>query len=793
MKTSIIIAVYNKLDYTRQCIESIRSYTRAGSYEIIVIDNHSEDGTAEWLQAQPDIGYKRNDQNLGFSKACNQGIELASGDTVLLLNNDTIVTPNWLEGLITCLYSNENIGAAGPITNNCSYFQSIPAVYRNTDEMQKFALSHNVSDPVKWEERLKLIGFCMLIRKSVMDTVGFLDERFSPGNYEDDDYSYRIRQAGFRLMLCKDTFIHHFGSTSWEDDASFQTLLRTNQMKFKEKWGFIPEHANPIRFELADRILKPADSAIRVLEINCRGGGTLLLVKSRFLNAELYGIEWDKYEAESAAICAQVKTEEPLQALGSFPEHFFDVILLPYETHSDSSTSLILAAALRCLKPDGQVIGSFTNRLHHRQLKELIQGGHDRGNQSGFVLSEVFDLFRQAGLNEVVVTGSVLPISAEDEISIRQLALLGGGQAQTYEIAAFIVSARTDEAVYCAVRNILENRHADWHLTELSGYPTEKIIALVEKRFDRPQEALQALGAVYLEQGQIGRGLPFMNRAMTLSSLQVSIDDHTDGTGNILDMEQNDVPFTGERLVINKLVKERFSNVLDEHLARYALATRYTTGKHVLDAACGAGYGSLMMLQAGARSVVGVDISEECIRNAKRAYSREDIDFITCDILKLDAADASFDVIVSFETIEHIADGAAWIRETARLLKDGGLFIVSTPNRYVTNPGTYFGEPPLNPHHRFEYSTDEFIGELLQCYDLVEMYGQTVANDHSGLYAKVLRQARGLDMTNVPHTAHPATETDLTPLSVIKNGQAMYHVAICRKKHEKVSIEANPG
>ena len=91
--TSIVILTYNKLNYTKKCIESIRKYTCKESYEIIVVDNASTDGTIEWLKTQSDIITIFNKENLGFPKGCNQGIEIAQGSEILLLNNDVIVTP----------------------------------------------------------------------------------------------------------------------------------------------------------------------------------------------------------------------------------------------------------------------------------------------------------------------------------------------------------------------------------------------------------------------------------------------------------------------------------------------------------------------------------------------------------------------------------------------------------------------------------------------------------------------------------------------------------------------------
>ena len=214
-KTSIIILSYNTLEMLQLCIESIREHTEVGSYEIIVVENASKDGSAEWLKEQEDLRCIYNEENQGFPKGCNQGLEIAEGTELLLLNSDTIVTKNWLENLCRALYSDPAVGAVSCVTNCCSNNQQIEAPYENIAEMQAFAADYNKSNPARWEKKTTLVGFCFLFKRDVFDKVGFLDEQFSPGNFEDDDYSLRILQQGWDLLLCRDTFIHHFGHASF--------------------------------------------------------------------------------------------------------------------------------------------------------------------------------------------------------------------------------------------------------------------------------------------------------------------------------------------------------------------------------------------------------------------------------------------------------------------------------------------------------------------------------------------------------------------------------------------------
>ena len=108
LKTSIVILTYNELPLTKQCLTSIKKHTDDKDIEIIVVDNGSSDGTVDHLKSIPSLKTIFNEKNAGFAKGCNQGLDIATGDTVLFLNNDTIVTQNWLQSMLTLLYSDEN-------------------------------------------------------------------------------------------------------------------------------------------------------------------------------------------------------------------------------------------------------------------------------------------------------------------------------------------------------------------------------------------------------------------------------------------------------------------------------------------------------------------------------------------------------------------------------------------------------------------------------------------------------------------------------------------------------------
>ncbi|MFE4714201.1 MULTISPECIES: glycosyltransferase family 2 protein [Paenibacillus] len=239
-RTSIIIPTYNGLGLLRTCVEAIRAWTDT-PYEIIVVDNASQDGTAEYCRSQK-LAFISLPVNRGFPAACNLGLQLASGDEVLLLNNDVVVSSRWLTNLKAALYSAPGIGIVGPVTNYASGRQQVKTEYTDLPGYHEAAKIANVPDPRKWIRTQRLVGLCFLLKREVLNSVGLLDERFSPGHYEDDDYCYRARQQGYRLLIAGDCLVHHEGSASFKEvyDSGWGDLVERNRGKFIDKWQVDP-------------------------------------------------------------------------------------------------------------------------------------------------------------------------------------------------------------------------------------------------------------------------------------------------------------------------------------------------------------------------------------------------------------------------------------------------------------------------------------------------------------------------------------------------------------------------
>lgn len=239
---SLVILTFNQWDVTEECLASIKRHTPE-PYELIVVDNGSTDGTPQRLmeRAAEDGRYRLvlNPENRGYAAGCNQGMHQACGSYIVLLNNDVIVTPEWLTGLLECHASDPLAGIVGPLTNNASGIQVVSDPdYADSGELDAFARQFRVQHRFRKVNSRRIVGFCMLFSRSLTDKIGLLDEQFGTGNYEDDDFCIRSAVAGHQNMIAADVYIHHHGSISFRANRiDYGSALSKNAALFQKKWS----------------------------------------------------------------------------------------------------------------------------------------------------------------------------------------------------------------------------------------------------------------------------------------------------------------------------------------------------------------------------------------------------------------------------------------------------------------------------------------------------------------------------------------------------------------------------
>lgn len=240
-RVSIVILCHNDARYLRGCVASVRRHTKL-PYELVFVDNASKDGAIEELrrirrESTGPVRILRNRENRFFAGGNNQGIREASGELLVLLNADTLVTPGWLEPLVDCVRRRPEVGIAAPYTNQAAGLQVLwPPAYRSRRGLE--AWSRRRSRELRGRLRLvpMLIGFCLLVPRAVLDRIGLLDEAFGPGGFEDYDLCLRARMAGYELAIAEDSYVHHFGGRGYVA-MPYDDMRERNRRLFWDRWA----------------------------------------------------------------------------------------------------------------------------------------------------------------------------------------------------------------------------------------------------------------------------------------------------------------------------------------------------------------------------------------------------------------------------------------------------------------------------------------------------------------------------------------------------------------------------
>lgn len=237
---SVIVLTHNQWPFTELCLRSLAhaEATAPGLAEYILVDNASTDGTPDFAKRIPGLKVIANEENLGFAAGNNLGIAAATGENIVLLNNDTIVPPRWLEGFRHYVSRIPNLGVLGPSTNT-ETGQSVPgADYRSVDTLFSFNDRLASERGGAWERVKKISGLCLVIPRTALEKIGPLDSDFGLGYFEDDDFCLRAEDAGLTIAWAKDIYVHHFGSVSFSgQEKSRAKYLEEGMARFAFKWG----------------------------------------------------------------------------------------------------------------------------------------------------------------------------------------------------------------------------------------------------------------------------------------------------------------------------------------------------------------------------------------------------------------------------------------------------------------------------------------------------------------------------------------------------------------------------
>ena len=247
---SIVIVCWNNLDYLDPCLESLYESNLESSFDIVVVDNGSTDGSQEMLREKyPEVKIIQNEGNVGLGKASNQGIEATNGEFVLLFNNDTIVNKYALDSMVELMRKNPDAGAVGiKLLNEDGSFQSGYGGFSNLWEEFLIAIQlgerlwpgyplqgdSNVIQQVGW-----MSSACLLVRRETLNQIGLLDESYFI--YGDEtDLQYRMKKAGWQAYYIPDASIIHFGGRS-------MNRWKRRRMVYRGKMLFYKKNYDPVQ------------------------------------------------------------------------------------------------------------------------------------------------------------------------------------------------------------------------------------------------------------------------------------------------------------------------------------------------------------------------------------------------------------------------------------------------------------------------------------------------------------------------------------------------------------------
>ena len=407
---TIVVVAYNRPDITRLCVESVLRNTGDVKYKLILIYNKSDygDGILEYFNS---VLYENKVvielDNNGAPYAYRKAEKYFEGNYIVHLPNDVIVTPNWLSNMIKCAKSDPLIGMVNPKSSNVSNFQDENIEFNNYDEMQAKAQEYNVSDKVKWHERLRLITLATLFTRECLAAVGPIFDIGFIHDFGDDDISFRVRRAGYKAVLAGDTWVHHahdvFNMES-KDPEKCRKSFETGRKNFKDKYFGIDaweDLCNYVFPYIDSSVNSPVNvDDVNVLGIDVKCGTPLLDIKNiirkyNAFNPSLSAFTTDsKYVIDLKTICNSDVVCDRFEYLNdSFENDKFDYIIAGNSINTYRNPRKAIRELYSMLRDGGQLFLNLKNTYSIMTFTNML--GYNIGTDENYEHINIDSLFRE--------------------------------------------------------------------------------------------------------------------------------------------------------------------------------------------------------------------------------------------------------------------------------------------------------------------------------------------------------------------------------------------------------------
>lgn len=419
---SIILLAFNHLEYTKLCVESLYRFTSHIHFELITVNNGSSDDTQQFFDTLPNHKKMNYSDNVGGDTAINAGLQLAEGKYTVFLSNDLVLTAHWLDNLLTCIESDETIGIVVPACSASSNYQQVNLNYNNMAEMAQTAAFYNTSNHGKWDERVRLITYTFLIKTELFKQLGGLEEIYNPGGFDDDDLSFRVRRAGYKLIYAKDTFVHHFGSITIQSDYEKLNLLERNRRIFSSKFGVDAWDDCMIDFEFVNIIQCGPKQHKDILVLCASCGGTILQVKNKFRENDIVDVtlwtmtENQRYVQDLKSISDFTVCDRFANITDIYKDKLFDYILIEIDLQGIAAHKALLQDITKILRDNGQLIFAAANEAFYLNLINLLNGNvdcDDNMSRCGFNVEKLCNFISNQGFANPQIGHSKVPVPLE--------------------------------------------------------------------------------------------------------------------------------------------------------------------------------------------------------------------------------------------------------------------------------------------------------------------------------------------------------------------------------------------
>lgn len=378
---SIAVISYNRIDKTKVCVENLIKHTNI-PFNLFLIDSGSQPDVLEYYKSvdYPNKKIIRITKNISGNFSFKVAMENLKTKYCAIVSNDVIVTENAIENLLTCIKSANNIGWVSPVSSNVSNLQQVDLNFNTLEEMHEKASEYNVSNPLKWHEHLCLMPAIFFYRKECIDMVGGFDYGFFH-DFADDDMGRRVNRAGYKTILCKDTWVHHnhIYNLNQEDSIKQAKSYASGRKNFLEKYYGIDAWDDVRNFEkeLISNIKNTETKGIKphILGIDTRCGTPILEIRNRLRE---YGITETvcnafttnaKYFLDLQTVCNSVNSDRIDFLCDYYDNESFDYILVGEPVNNYNNPHLLVKRLFALLKPNGTLLIKLRNTLNENTMQ----------------------------------------------------------------------------------------------------------------------------------------------------------------------------------------------------------------------------------------------------------------------------------------------------------------------------------------------------------------------------------------------------------------------------------------